>query len=123
MSGSIIRSADGWQYVIDAGLDANGRRRQRAALTPRQGRTLAQRLTWPPGPALMYAVVVRGTVLLPRQRAAAPLHAKDRHGRPATPSARQDLHRAEPSGGTADRGTCSAPRTRTPALGPVQIGP
>lgn len=28
MSGSVTRSGDGWQYVIDAGLDANGRRRQ-----------------------------------------------------------------------------------------------
>lgn len=35
----------------------------------------------------------------------------------------QGLYRAEPSGGTAGRGTCSAPRTRTPALGSFQIGP
>ena len=28
MSGSVSRSGSGWQYVIDAGLDANGRRRQ-----------------------------------------------------------------------------------------------
>ena len=28
MSGSVTRSGDGWQYVIDAGLDANGKRRQ-----------------------------------------------------------------------------------------------
>ncbi len=28
MSGSVSRSGNGWQYVIDAGLDAHGRRRQ-----------------------------------------------------------------------------------------------
>ena len=28
MSGSVSRSGSGWQYVIDAGLDAHGRRRQ-----------------------------------------------------------------------------------------------
>ncbi len=28
MSGSVTRSGDGWQYVIDAGLDAHGKRRQ-----------------------------------------------------------------------------------------------
>jgi integrase len=28
MSGSVSRSGDGWQFVIDAGLDAHGRRRQ-----------------------------------------------------------------------------------------------
>lgn len=28
MSGSVSRSGEGWQYVIDAGLDAHGKRRQ-----------------------------------------------------------------------------------------------
>ena len=28
MSGSVSRSGSGWQYVVDAGLDAHGRRRQ-----------------------------------------------------------------------------------------------
>ncbi len=28
MSGSVTRSGDGWQYVVDAGLDANGKRRR-----------------------------------------------------------------------------------------------
>ncbi len=28
MSGSVSRSGGGWQYVIDAGLDAHGKRRQ-----------------------------------------------------------------------------------------------